>query len=206
MAPVEGNIELLSQAVMQAARADADQLLAEARTKAEAIRRHAEGQAEAESKAILVRAAQDADRIRRQAAATAEIKARMLQLEHREKLLADVFDAASKQLASVQKWKEYEAIAGQLLREALIHLGGEAADIHADEQTARLLTRKKLEEFGKELNMKLALKKTLEHGTGVMVATADGRMHYDNTLETRLELMQSTLRAPVYHILMGEGL
>jgi len=206
MAPVEGNIELLTQAVLSEARADADRLLAEARSKAESIQRQAEEQAAAERTAILERAAQDADRIRRQATATAEIKVRMLQLEHREKMLADVFKAARKQLPSVQIWKEYEEIVDHLLREALVHLGAEVADIHADKHTGRLLTRKKLDAIGKELNIKLSLKKPLSKGMGILVETTDKRMHYDNTLETRLELMQSTLRSPVYKILMGEGL
>jgi vacuolar-type H+-ATPase subunit E/Vma4 len=206
MTPEEGNIELLTQAVMSEARADADQLLAEARSKAESIRRQAEEQAAAERKALFERAAQDADRIRRQATATAEIKARMLQLEHREKMLADVFDAARKQLPGVQRWKEYEEIVNQLLREGLIKLGTGTANIHADEHSGRLLTKKKLDLIGKELNMKLSLKKPLSKGTGILVETTDGRMHYDNTLETRMELMQSTLRSPVYKILMGEGL
>ena len=202
----EGNIELLTQAVLNEARADADRLLAEARSKADSIRRQAQEQARLERQAILERATQDADRIRRQATATAEIKARMLQLEHREKLLADVFEAARKELPGVQKWKEYHEIATLLLREALLHLGAEAASVHADGLTSRLLTKKKLETIGKELNMKLSLKKSLEEVTGVLVETPDGRKHYDNTLDTRLDLMQSTLRSPVYHILMGEGL
>jgi len=44
----------------------------------------------------------------------------------------------------------------------------------------------------------------LEEGRGVVIDAADGRLHYDNTLETRLQRLQSTLRASVYKMLMGE--
>jgi vacuolar-type H+-ATPase subunit E/Vma4 len=36
------------------------------------------------------------------------------------------------------------------------------------------------------------------------VSAADGKLNYDNTLETRLSRLQSTLRASVYKVLMGE--
>jgi len=36
------------------------------------------------------------------------------------------------------------------------------------------------------------------------VSAADGKLNYDNTLETRLNRLQGTLRASVYKILMGE--
>jgi vacuolar-type H+-ATPase subunit E/Vma4 len=44
----------------------------------------------------------------------------------------------------------------------------------------------------------------LEEGIGVVVDAADGKLHYDNTLETRLDRLQSTLRASVYKVSMGE--
>ena len=44
----------------------------------------------------------------------------------------------------------------------------------------------------------------LDEGTGVIVDASGGKIHYDNTLETRLSRLQSTLRASVYKVLMGE--
>ena len=46
----------------------------------------------------------------------------------------------------------------------------------------------------------------LEEGTGVIVDASDGHLHFDNTLETRLSRLQSSLRSSVYHVLMGEKL
>lgn len=206
MAPVEESIEMLTQAVMSEARGEAEQVLKEARAKAEGIRQQAQAQAASERKAILERAAAEAERTRRQAVVSAQMKARMLELHHREKRLKDVFEAAGQKLPSAQAWKDYDEIAIQLVREALIHLGAKSAHIHADAKTKQALTKEALERLSKELNMKITVKGPLERGTGVIARTEDGRMQYDNTLETRLVRLQGTLRSSVYHILMGEAL
>ena len=73
-----------------------NRLQAEAKEKADAIRQHAQEQAESERKEILDRAKQEAERIRSQVIATAQMKARTLQLEHREKLLDKVFQRPQK--------------------------------------------------------------------------------------------------------------
>ena len=205
MVPVEGNMETLSQAVMSEARAEAEQILSDAKTKADAIKQRALGQAETERKEILARASQEAERTRRQTIATAQIKARSIQLESREKVLNKVFEAAHQQLSSLQQWSDYDKTAGHLLKEALTRLGSGKIQVYADEVTRQYLTPQLLESFSKELNIELQLKEPLEHGTGVIVEMVDGRRRYDNTLETRLSRMQDALRAPVYHLLMGES-
>ncbi len=205
MAPVEGNMDTLSRAVLSEARAEADKILAEARAKADTVRQHAQEQATAERQEILERANQEADRIHRQATATAQIKARTLELEHREKLLAKVFESARQQLPSIQQWSDYDQIACQLLREALKHLGAGKAILRADQTTQQLLTGPHAGQISQELGMEIRMGEPLQQGTGVIVESEDGRQRYDNTLETRLSRMQDALRSPAYHHLMGES-
>ncbi len=206
MTPVEGNIELLAQAVMSQADGEAEQMISAARAKAEKIRQQAKEQAEAERRKILEQAAKEAERIRRQTVASAQIKARMLELSQREQLLTDVFQAALERLPDVVRARDYSQIAEELLREAVADLGAPAVEIRADAATRRLLTKERLLKISKELKVKMALKGQLDKGLGVIVQTVDGRMQYDNTLETRLNRMQNELRSPVHHILMGEVL
>ncbi len=54
--------------------------------------------------------------------------------------------------------------------------------------------------------MELRLGEPLKKSTGVLIETSDQRLRYDNTLETRLNRMQNSLRTFVYHLLMGEKL
>ena len=198
------DIEMLERAILTEARDEAEQIKAEAREKAEAIRKRAQEQAESERNAILERAKQDADRLRGQAVATAQLKARSAQLTSREQLLDGVFQAVKEKLLEIQKRPDYDAIAAMMLREALTQLSVTKAQIRADEATQRSLKKGALDEISKELKGEFTLGDVLEEGMGVVVDAADGKIHYDNTLETRLNRLQSTLRSSVYQMLTGE--
>ena len=197
------DIEMLERAILTEARDEADQLKDEAKKKVDAIRKRAQEQAEAERKAILDRAREDAERLRSQAVATAQLKSRSLQLEHREQLLDRVFKAVKEKLPEIQKRPGYYQIAAMLLREAITQLRVDKAEVSADEATQKSL-KKSLDEISKELNAELTIGDVLEEGTGVVVDAADGKLHYDNTLGTRLNRLQSPLRSSVYQLLIGE--
>jgi V/A-type H+-transporting ATPase subunit E len=198
------DIEMLSRAILTEARDEAEQIKAEAREKAEAIRKRAQEQAEVERKAILDRAREDAERLRGQVVATAQLKARSLQLTHREQLLDRVFKVVREKLPELQKRPDYEETVAQLLREALVQLRVNKAQVRADKTTQNILKKGALRELSKELNGQFESTEELEEGTGIIVDAADGRLHYDNTLETRLERLEGTLRASVYKMLIGE--
>lgn len=198
------DIEMLARAILTEAREEADQIKTDAKEKAEAIRKRAQEQAEAERKAILERAREDAERLRGQAVATAQLKARSLQLTSREQLLDRVFKTVKEKLPDVQKRPDYDQIATLLLREALIQLRVNKAQIRADKTTQNILEKKALAEISKELDGQFTSADNVEDGMGVIVDAADGKLHYDNTLETRLHRLESTLRAPVYKVLIGE--
>jgi len=205
MKATEENIKDLSDAVLSYARGEAEQVLAEAKAKAEEIRKQIAEQAAAERAKILEKASAEAERVRSQAIATTQLKARTSELEQREKLLESVFQAAGQKLAAAQQSSDYDKTAQRLLREALTQLGASAAIVHVDQATGKLLTHNLIDGISKELNVKLKIGEPLTQGTGVVVETEDGHRQYDNTLETRLKRMRDTLRAPVYHILMGEA-
>lgn len=195
------DIELLARAIMAEARDEAEQLHVEAREKADAIRKRAQEQAESERKVILARAKEDADRLRSQSSATTQLKARSTQLDQREKILNGVFDEVRKQLDAVKKRPDYGEIATMLAREALSQLQATEAEVRVDETTQKAF---KLDDLSKELNGKFNFGEKLEDGTGVVVSAAGGKLHYDNTLETRLSRLQNSLRSSVYKLLMGE--
>jgi vacuolar-type H+-ATPase subunit E/Vma4 len=206
MRSVDENIEALSHAMLSDAKAEAEQILAESRTKADAIRQKAEDEAAAERAQILERANSEADRLRGQMIATTQMKTRTMELDHREKLLEKVFVAANQQLADVQKRSDYNAIARRLVREALSQLKPSSAKIRADKITQSSLTKQVMDELSKEFNSSLVFGEPLEQGIGVIIETDDGHLQYDNTLETRLSRLQNGLRPPVYRILIGETL
>ena len=198
------DIEMLARAILTEARDESEQIKAEAAEKAEAVRKRAQEQAESERRMILDRANEDADRLRGQSAATAQLKVRSMKLEDREKLLDGVFEEVKKQLDAVKNRPDYDAIAALLLREALTQLRVKKAEVNADEATQKALKKGALDAISKELNGEFSLVGTLDEGTGIVVDAAGGKIHYDNTLETRLSRLQNTLRSSVYKVLMGE--
>jgi V-type H+-transporting ATPase subunit E len=202
MTPIAEDIEMLERAILTEAREEAEVMREEAKARAAAVHKRAQEQAAAERKEILERANQDAERLRSQANATAQLKARSVQLEHREKLLDSVFEEVRKQLSAVKDRPDYKDIAALLAREALSQLQASEAEIQADEATRKALN---LNELGRELNGKFSFAGTLEEGTGVIATASGGKLYYDNTLETRLKRLQGSLRSAVYKVLMGES-
>ena len=198
------DIEMLARAILTEARDEADQIKADAQEKADAIRNRAQEQAEAERKSILDRAREEAERLRGPAVATAQLKGRSTQLTHREQLLERVFKTVREKLPEVQNRPDYEEIVAMLLREALTQLQVNKAEVRADEATNKILRRGALRDVSKELNGEFKDGDVLEEGTGLVVNAADGKLHYDNTLETRLRRLQGVLRSSVYQVLTGE--
>jgi vacuolar-type H+-ATPase subunit E/Vma4 len=198
------DIEMLERAILTEARDEAEQIKAQAKEKVEAIRKRAQEQAEQESKAVLARAHEDTERLRSQAIATAQLKARSLELTKREELLDRVFKTVRERLAEIEKRPDYDQIATLLLREALVQLRVNKAQIKADKTTKAILEKKALREISKELNGDFTFTGTLEEGTGVVIEAADGKLNYDNTLETRLNRLEGTLRSAVHKVLIGE--
>jgi vacuolar-type H+-ATPase subunit E/Vma4 len=202
---VDESIRSLSQTVLSDARAEAEQLLSEARSKAEMIRKQSLEQAEAERKRIFETATREMERQQSQVTSSAQLNARTTILSGREELLDDVFEKARSQLDSMQQWRDYPEVARALVRDGLIRLRSEAVRIRADRKTQSVLTGQILSDLSKELNIRLEMGEPLEQEVGVILETLDGRRQYNNTLETRLKRVQNSLRAPVYHILMGES-
>lgn len=190
--------------MVQDANIESEKILAEARDRANEIRQRAAAQAEAERKSILERAHQEIERQRAQAVATAQLKARNDQLAHREELLERVFVTAREKIPAIRQWSNYDQIAVALLKEALLHMKDYPVQVLLDPETRKVLPEQKLEQIASDLRVQVTGVGELEAGTGVIVETADGHLNYDNTLETRLSRLQNSLRAPVYHILMGE--
>jgi vacuolar-type H+-ATPase subunit E/Vma4 len=197
-------MEPLSRAILKEAEVDAQQMREEAKVKADAIRQRAQGEAEVARREILDKAQQEADRLRSQNVSGAQLKARTLQLEQREKLLDRVFQAAREKLAEIQNRPDYEQLAAMLLREALVQLRVNKAEIRADPATRAVLEKKALKDISSELNGQFTMADNLEEGLGVVIEAAEGKLHYDNTLGTRLQRLQSTLRSSVHKLLIGE--
>jgi vacuolar-type H+-ATPase subunit E/Vma4 len=205
MASVDGNVDELTLAIVSEARAEGQDLRAQAQSKADAIRQRAKAEADLESQRILGKAAEEAERLRAQGLATARLKARAFELKQREKLLDNVFAAVSERLPALQERADYQEIARGLAREAVSQLHANKAELIVDEATRKVLTAPVINELSRELHAEVSLGEPLQKGSGVIARTVDGHLNFDNTFETRLARLQGALRSAVHHILAGEA-
>jgi len=204
MGIVEGNIEALSRAILGEARTEIEDLKSRAQAQAASIRHRAQEAADRERTAILDQAKQEARRLRGQGAATAQLKARSLELDHREQLLERVFRTVAERLSTVPQRKDYDTIVVQLALEALLHLRAESAVLVADLAARSALSKAVLAEISNATGAHLTIGEPLESGSGMIAQTPDGHLHFDNTFETRLARLQGAVRSAVYRVLMGE--
>ncbi len=195
----------LSRAVRSEVRSECDAILDEARAKAESITQKAQQQAEETRKQIVEDAQKEADGIRAEATASAKLKAQMLWLERREKLLDDVFAAVIERMKEIPGRPDYEAVLKKLVAESVERLDAGDLVIHADRKSHDLINKKMLADLQSENGVILKLGSVLEDKTGVVLETADGRRQYDNTFEARLDRQQNSLRPAVYRVMMGES-
>ena len=202
----DGNIERLSRDILQQAQTDAEQLLTDAQNKADQIKKQAEEEAAAEKARILEHARRDSDRIRGQAIATTQLKARTSVLESREALLQQVFEEAKAKLSSVQQYSDYNEIIARLVMEAVSQMTSNNVVIRADKKTNQILADTILNSLAAKFDGNIELGDILQNKIGVIASTSNGHLNFDNTLETRLDKLSNELRAPVYHLLMGESL
>jgi V/A-type H+-transporting ATPase subunit E len=199
-------LEKLSKEIFAQAESETNRIMTEAKEKADLIRQRGRQEAAEEKARILDKAKREMGRLHDQEIATTQMKARRIQLEAREKMLAEVFKAARAKLASVQEWSDYEETVKRLIVEAMEQLEAARVTLRADKVTAKLISEKMLKEITAQTGSQIEMAGTLEKGTGVIAATEDGHLVFDNSLETRLEHLENELRSPVYHVLMGEKL
>jgi vacuolar-type H+-ATPase subunit E/Vma4 len=201
---IPGTENALRDAVLEEAKGEANQILTDAESQASHIQRQIQAEINAERETILQRAQEEAEELRSHTAAVAQLEAQTLKLKRREQLLEQVFASTRQRLASAPQWPDYEQIVHNLIHEAIERLNVDEATVQADKGTQQVLDNDTLDVLEKETGVRLHIGELLNEGTGVVLETPDGHRRYDNTLETRLARMQEELRAPVYHILMGE--
>jgi V/A-type H+-transporting ATPase subunit E len=175
--------------------ADLEGWRAEALAKIESFRKEAAGIV---SK-ILETGERQAESVGRQIIGAAELEARNAQLKSLESAVNKAFDSAAKKISD-SAGASYEKAMGRLIQEGLDILGPRASlQCSARDRKAVSSALKKLD--GKA---KVSFDENpIETIGGVVLATPDGSIRFDNTFEARLERMKPTLRKDIANILMG---
>jgi V/A-type H+-transporting ATPase subunit E len=188
----------------------ADEILADARKKAQRaakraerearqILEKAEEQAEADAQEVIETARERADRQARAVLATVDQDIQREQLQAREEQIEAIFQDALDGLRR-RKGYDYPKAMAALAAEAIRAMDGDEVVIGFAEGCAGIATDEWLADVkrraGRDVTLRVAEEPEAIDG-GVFVRSADGRLVYDNSFAARLERLRPRLRRHV---------
>jgi vacuolar-type H+-ATPase subunit E/Vma4 len=181
-------LEHLLEALERDANAQIDQTLARARAEADRLTAAATEAVELRRREVTSRGKRDRQREVDHAVTLARRAARRSILEARAHLLERVFAAARAELPAAAAGPAYRAALPSALAGALAAVGGEQAVIRCREALARELERLRP---GTSQSVRVVVDPA--SGSGFRVASADGAIEVDDTLESRLDRLHLVL-------------
>jgi V/A-type H+-transporting ATPase subunit E len=204
MAPEDSSVDLLAQAILGQAEAEAKKIRENAETEAAQIISEAEQEASRHREKASAAAAARVERENVSALAAVRLEARRRVLEAREELIERVFAGVKERLETLRRAPRYPPILVNLVREALDALEGEdfvVAVARDDYDLAKqALASAPIE--GKRIDVRSDER---VRGGGCIVSRSDGRALYDNTFSAIIARHHLRLRALVAEVLWGRG-
>jgi vacuolar-type H+-ATPase subunit E/Vma4 len=201
--PILGDPEALAAEVIRRAQHKAVEIVEDARLEAASLL----GNAEQESEALRRKSEHDLElrvaALVRRNTARSELEARRRSIQLREAPINRVWHAAEAQLRNLVQQPGYlDILRGCALRAAR-ELGVSELLLAADPIGHRLLSAKILDQWSSKAGIRFRRAMEPAATWGGLVATS-GRLRFDATFSTHLELAQLTLRERVFQILSEE--
>jgi vacuolar-type H+-ATPase subunit E/Vma4 len=175
--------------IAEKARLQAASIVDGAKQEAEALRRQSEQEIEQKIEALV-----------RQGTAHAELEAQRRFVLLREAAIEGVWRAAEERLRQLVKVPGYQAVLKRFARRAARELGTNELTVAADPVGHELLSAEVLKQWSEETGTLFHRSPEPISAWGGLLATS-GRVRFDLTFQTQLNLAQETLRARVFEIL-----
>jgi vacuolar-type H+-ATPase subunit E/Vma4 len=191
-----------------------EEVLADARTKAERERRRGQKDAEAEARKIedkaratveeiLSAARAEGDRLRRQVLATVEVEAQRQRLARLEEILRSVYEQAERRLSELSDQEQFDALC-RLTLEAAAQMPQDSLQVALPASSpagrAEELIRRVTAEADKTLDRNIVLRPAGVPATvtdGVVIRSEDGSVEVVQSLRERLRRLWPELRLEV---------
>ncbi len=127
----------------------------------------------------------------------AKLQVRKQVIKSKEDAIGDAFVRAGESLKGLRKTNKYEGILEELISEVVEHCPSDA--IVSVDPVDQMLAQKILQAKG----LSWEIKTDIQCSGGLKAISADGRVCFDNTLESRLEKAKLFIRPEVTSILFG---
>ena len=203
MSPPDSSVDLLTQAILAQAEAEAEKTRENA--EAEAARIISEAEREAARQQDLAKATEAARTERENVStlATARLEARRQFLEAREELIERVFAQLKERLETARLAPSYSPLLLNLVREAVAALEGEDFVVAVAQQDYDLAKKALASVSIEGKRIEVRADERVRAG-GCIVSQSDGRCLYDNTFDSIIARHRPRLRALVAETLWGK--
>jgi len=194
--------------ILTNARGKADSIIREAETETKRASDEAKITISREVEAVIRNARADADAVKRRQVSEARHRSKLREQQEKDRIMRDVLDQTKKCISDiVRDDAKYIPLLTSLIETGIRELGSKSATIHLNEadlervKTANLDQRisKGLDEIRVEWS-----KEPIAALGGAIISSSDGMIRIVNTLDQRLEALESKLLIEAGKSLFGE--
>jgi V/A-type H+/Na+-transporting ATPase subunit E len=202
---VKNGVSAISSEVLGDIQKEAEAIISAAENEAKETLKAAKHEADQKYRDMISHAKVKAEAERRKIASVTEVDLRNRLLQTKEDLVDVAFAKALAEFKNFVETDEYHGYLIKLIENTAKKIGQNDLVIQVNSRDAAWLTQEQLKTMAKKLHSELKLAETTEQFIGgCIIQTADGKIIYDSTIDTRLEELKPTLRVEVAKILFGE--
>jgi V/A-type H+-transporting ATPase subunit E len=164
------------------------------------------GKLEAERTRIIEAAKKQAENLKRQIIGSARLGARNQELLTIENAVNKAFEEAKKKLQASGSTDRYKQLLKQMIEESMSAVGeSNAVIIECNKNDVELVRNvvSELQTSGKLQQQARVSDQHIDVLGGIRIKSADGTMSYDNTLDSRIELLKPLIRKNIAQMLRG---
>jgi vacuolar-type H+-ATPase subunit E/Vma4 len=206
----EGKEKLLSQ-IRYHAEEEAEEELEKAEKTAEQKKESAKGKADRIRREAEERAAARIEQLKQNNASAIELQKKRIRLRHREDQVNNILSEVREKCHRMIENDDYPNYVKGWIKEAVLGLDTNTAVISTSEREQQFITGDLLETIEKEIQNDHKKSVTLEmddqpaQDQGVVARSKDGRLEYNNLIESRIHRNHAQIRRMIYRTLYGEG-
>ncbi len=201
---VKDGVSSIANEIINEVQKEAESLILEAENQAKETLRIAKEQADQNYKDILTQASIKAEAEKRKIASVTDVEMRNYLLQTKENLVDEAFQKALFRLGQFVKTEEYHNYLPKLIEKIAKKIGQKNLKVQVNKSDQNLLTDEIMKRLSNKLNVELNLSEQAGNFIGgCIIQTADGKIIYDSTIDSRLRELKPTLRVEVAKILFG---
>jgi len=192
--------------ILSNARGKAESIIREAETEAQKASEEAKLAAEREAESIMQGARADADAVKRRQISEARHRAKIREQEEKDKIMQEVLDRAKKRtLELVKDENKYSPLLARLIESGINELGEKTVMIHLNARDLKTTAtlEPKIAKFASHVKVEWS-KQPIDAAGGATVSSPDGKMRIVNTLEQIFDALESRLLIEASKSLFGE--